>query len=179
MERGVQERCYLHLEESENNYFYSDTPSLVLHNLPYIGSYDLTVLNKTWTVFLTPKPVLIQALPMMAHRIFLFGGILFAVLDTTNFYIALYDHGTRQLSFPYFVDEQDPRPDPKPLGKRMTEYVMRVGTPGLFKEPDFRALQKQGEIDIIGTPPKLWLGAALHIKDSVIGCIVVKIYDNY
>lgn len=56
--------------------------------------------------FLTPKPVLIQAMPMMAHRIFLFGGILFAVLDTTNFYIALYDHGTRQLSFPYFVDEQ-------------------------------------------------------------------------
>ena len=46
---------------------------------------------------------------------------------------------TQLLSFPYFVDDEDPRPAPKKLGKGLTEHVLRTGepllcTPDVFEE---------------------------------------------
>src|SRR5262249_35584134 len=46
-----------------------------------------------------------------------------------NFYIALYEAETQLLSFPYFVDEEDPTPAPKRLGRGLTEYILRSGEP--------------------------------------------------
>jgi PAS domain S-box-containing protein len=46
-----------------------------------------------------------------------------------NFYIAVYDPLTQLLSFPYFVDAEDPTPTPKQLGRGLTEYVLRTGEP--------------------------------------------------
>ena len=56
----------------------------------------------------------------------LFSGIHAIVgelMPARNFYIALYDDGAERLTFPYFVDEVDPRPAPRPLGRGLTEYV--------------------------------------------------------
>jgi len=51
------------------------------------------------------------------------------LMNARNFYIALYDPQSQLLSFPYFVDEEDPIPSPKPLGYGLTEYVLRSGEP--------------------------------------------------
>ena len=51
------------------------------------------------------------------------------LMPAKNFYIALYDATSSLLSFPYFVDEFDPTPSPKPLGKGLTEYVFRTKEP--------------------------------------------------
>ena len=39
------------------------------------------------------------------------------VLPARNFYIALHDPASGLLSFPYFADERDTTPAPKPLGR--------------------------------------------------------------
>ena len=51
------------------------------------------------------------------------------LLNAQNFYIALRDEATGDISFPYFVDELDPPPGPRRPGKTLTDYVLRTGRP--------------------------------------------------
>lgn len=100
------------------------------------------------------------------------------VLDTTNFYIALYDKAKNLLSFPYFVDQVDSPPEPKPLGKGLSEYVMRTKKPLMVDEQGIYELAEMGEIELIGTPSKIWLGVPLIVKGEVIGVMVVQSYSD-
>jgi len=100
------------------------------------------------------------------------------VLDTTNFYIALRDEKTDLLSFPYYVDREDPTPDPSKPRKGLSEYVMRAKTPLMIDEQGIYELEREGKIELIGTPSKLWLGAPLIVQDKVIGVMVVQCYND-
>ena len=93
-----------------------------------------------------------------------------------NFYIALYDPQTQLLSFPYFVDEADPAPARKRLGRGLTEYVMRTGEPLLATPPVFEELVRAGEVDLIGAPSLDWLGVPLKSGSATIGAVVVQSY---
>ena len=104
------------------------------------------------------------------HRIV--GGLMHA----ENFYISLYDEQTEMLSFPYFVDEEDPRPERKKLGKGLTEYVLRTGQPLLATPSVFEDLVARGEVESIGAPSLDWLGVPLIISDKTIGVLVVQTY---
>jgi len=95
-----------------------------------------------------------------------------------NFYIALFDEDSGMLSFPYFVDEFDEAPDTKQLGKGLTEYVLRTGTPLLASPDVFAELEKQGEVKSIGAPSIDWLGVPLKIKEKTIGVLVVQSYTE-
>src|SRR5439155_20758275 len=93
-----------------------------------------------------------------------------------NFYIALYDPVTQLLSFPYFVDEADPRPEPKKLGRGVTEYVLRSGEPWRCTREVFDSLVKQGEVELIGAPCLDWMGVPLKAANRVFGVLVVQSY---
>ncbi len=95
-----------------------------------------------------------------------------------NFYIALFDEESDMLSFPYFVDEFDEAPEPKKLGKGLTEYVLRTGKPLLASPEVFAELEKQGEVESIGAASIDWLGVPLKVKDKAIGALVVQIYTE-
>ena len=95
-----------------------------------------------------------------------------------NFYIALYDRDTLLLSFPYFVDEQDPAPAAKQLGRGLTEYVMRTGEPLLATPTIFEGLVQRGEAELIGAPSLDWLGVPLRIGNTSIGALVVQSYNE-
>jgi len=95
-----------------------------------------------------------------------------------NFYIALYDASTRMLSFPYFVDEVDPQPRPKKLGKGLTEYVLRTGLPLLASPEVFENLLRKDEVESIGAPSIDWLGVPLRVADTTFGVIVVQSYTE-
>ena len=62
------------------------------------------------------------------------------LMSAQNFYIAIYDADTKMISFPYFVDEYDEAPEPKKLGKGLTEYVLRKGKPLLASPEVFEKL---------------------------------------
>ena len=65
------------------------------------------------------------------------------LMNARNFYISLYDPQSQLLSFPYFVDEEDPTPTPKPLGRGLTEYVLRSGEPLLATPAVFEDLLRR------------------------------------
>ena len=95
-----------------------------------------------------------------------------------NFYIALYDPQSQLLSFPYFVDEMDPTPAPKRLGRGLTEYVLRTGEPLLATPAVFEDLVRNGEAELIGAPSLDWLGVPLKSGAASIGAIVVQSYTE-
>jgi len=100
------------------------------------------------------------------------------LMPAKNFFIALYDDNKSILSFPYMVDEFDPPYDPKPLGKGLTEYIIRTGEPALIDLQKDLELRETGEVELIGTPAQIWLGVPLKEKDKVIGVIVLQDYQN-
>ncbi len=100
------------------------------------------------------------------------------VLDVTNFYIAIYDEKTELLSFPYFVDESDIVPAPKPLGRGLTEYIIQTKKPVFLKEKDMIEMISQEKIDQIGTLPRQWVGSPFFISGKINGAIAMQSYHD-
>jgi two-component system, cell cycle sensor histidine kinase and response regulator CckA len=103
-------------------------------------------------------------------------GILSELMYARNLYIAFYDAATQQLSFPYFVDDHDPKPARKKLAKGLTEYVLRSGEPLLCTPEIFDRLVKQGEVELIGAPSLDWLGVPLKAGSQTFGVLAVQSY---
>ncbi len=107
------------------------------------------------------------------------------VVDTTNFYIALYDKERNFITLPYFVDEKDEISE-FPAGKTLTSYVIRNDKPLLATKEVIETLRKTGEVETPVSPPieggltpaKVWLGVPLKIGNEVIGAMAVQSYTD-
>lgn len=99
------------------------------------------------------------------------------IIDTTNFYVALYESETDMFTVPFFVDEKV-NVEIFPAGKSMTAYVLKTKKPLLAKEPDFQRLEKEGKLELFGVRSKIWLGVPLIVKENVIGVLAVQSYTN-
>ena len=109
----------------------------------------------------------------------LFGSIhriVSELMPASNFYIALRDEATDTLSFPYFVDEAEGPPPPQPLGKGLTEYVLRTGRSLLVTPEVYDELVRAGEVERVGPPSIDWLGVPLAVKGRTFGVLVVQSY---
>ncbi len=102
------------------------------------------------------------------------GGLMYA----RNIHIALYDPCTELLSFPYFVDEHEPRPEPRKLGRGLTEYVLRSGEPLLCTPGTLAILAQRGEVELISAPSLDWLGVPLKASGKTFGALVVQSYSE-
>jgi two-component system cell cycle sensor histidine kinase/response regulator CckA len=100
------------------------------------------------------------------------------LMNARNFYIALFDPATQLLSFPHFVDEVDETPVPKPLGRGLTEYVLRTGEPLLASPEIFESLVRSGEVELIGAASVDWLGVPLRVGNETFGVLVVQSYSD-
>jgi two-component system, cell cycle sensor histidine kinase and response regulator CckA len=95
-----------------------------------------------------------------------------------NLYIALLDDSGERLHFTYFVDENDPPPVSRKLGRGLTEYVLRSGKPLLADFAKIRELENQREIEPIGRDCVDWLGVPLRRGNKVFGIIALQSYDT-
>ena len=100
------------------------------------------------------------------------------ILYAENYYVALYDKNTGLFSFPYFVDQFDATPEPVEMPKSCSAYVLRVGKPVLITPELFRQLEKQNEVELVGSPSPSWVGVPLKTPDGTIGVLVLQHYTN-
>ena len=105
-------------------------------------------------------------------------GIVRDLMPAENFYVALWNRESDTISFPYWVDEADPRPDPKPLGRGLTEYLLRLGQPVLLDEAALLQLEARGEVEPFGALSLDWLGVPLRRTSGVFGALVVQSYEG-
>jgi len=102
------------------------------------------------------------------------------LIDTGNFYIALYDPKADMYTFPYIIDEYDEVSDftPQQLRKSLTDHVRKTGTTLLVDPAVHRRLIEEGEVEIVGEPAAQWLGAPLKGSAGVIGVVAVQSYSD-
>jgi diguanylate cyclase (GGDEF)-like protein len=103
------------------------------------------------------------------------GGLLYA----KNFYIALFEPATAEVSFPYYIDETlCDVPAPRRGERGLTEYVIRQRVPCLFDTDDAVRLVEAGEIRLDSENIRLrsWLGVPMFDGDVVRGVLVVQSY---
>ena len=100
-----------------------------------------------------------------------------SIIDTTNFFIALYNEKNDTLSLPFFVDEKD-KFNAIPAKKTLTKYVVKTKKPLLADAKLMDELEKRGEIESVGTNSKIWLGVPLITEGRIIGVLAVQSYDD-
>ena len=115
--------------------------------------------------------------------------IIKSLMAAENFYIALYDHATGMVSFPYFVDEKDSPPRPFRINTGLTGQVIRAGKTLLADKSVTGRKRRVGSQVVIegivdvpytetGTPSVTWLGAPMKIGGRTIGVIAVQHYHD-
>ena len=100
------------------------------------------------------------------------------LMPVNNFYIALYDRENDLLTFPYFNDEVDKEAFPVKFRNGLTEYIIKYGKSELIDEARDAQLVKEGKVDMVGSPSKIWLGIPISIGDQTIGALVVQDYHD-
>lgn len=106
--------------------------------------------------------------------------IIAEMMPAENFFIALYDQETNQVTYPYFVDEKDePQEGPSPLAeKSLTGYVIRTGRSLLCDLATFDRMEAEGVIELIGSQSSIWLGVPLFVDGRAVGAMVVQHYRD-
>jgi len=105
-------------------------------------------------------------------------GIVGELMPAENLYFALYDREHDLISYPYWVDANDPRPDPEPPGRGLTAYVLRTGASVLATPEVFAELVEAGEVEEIGAPSVDWLGVPLKEGQRTFGVLAVQSYSE-
>jgi two-component system, cell cycle sensor histidine kinase and response regulator CckA len=100
------------------------------------------------------------------------------LMPAENFFVALYDRATGILTFPYFVDQVDTADAPRPLLPGLTEYVLRTGRALLGTPETVAALERRGEVELVGAPSVDWLGVPLKVGADTIGVLSVQSYTE-
>jgi signal transduction histidine kinase len=98
------------------------------------------------------------------------------LLYARNFFVALLNEDATGLDFPYAVDEQGDTFVSRPLGKGLTEHVLRSGQPLLLNPEDTDSLVASGAVRRIGPSSACWLGVPLIRGEKAVGVIVVQSY---
>jgi two-component system cell cycle sensor histidine kinase/response regulator CckA len=100
------------------------------------------------------------------------------LLPAKNLFVALYDAATGLLTFPYFADQVDIADQPRPLGRGLTEYVLRTGRSLLGTPETVSALEREGEVELVGVPSVDWLGVPLKAGQDPIGVLAIQSYTE-
>ena len=104
------------------------------------------------------------------------------VIDTTNFFIALYDAAYDSITFPYFVDSVDTwYPPVIEISKTesLTAEVIRTGSPLLITKDKVLDRRIRSSLTVPScTPAEIWLGVPLQIKGKMIGVMTVQNYSD-
>jgi PAS domain S-box-containing protein len=99
------------------------------------------------------------------------------IWDTNNFYIVLYDKQTNGLSLPFFSDEKDDFNE-IPAEGTITGWIINKNKSVLLKEEDMKRMEEKGEIDLVGTPCKVWMGVPLRVDNEIIGVMCLQDYNS-
>jgi PAS domain S-box-containing protein len=99
------------------------------------------------------------------------------IWDTNNFFIALYDKKSDTLSMPFFSDEKD-KFENLPARKTITKWVIGLRKSILLKINDLKELENSGNIALVGTQCKVWMGVPLKAEKEIIGVMALQDYHD-
>jgi PAS domain S-box-containing protein len=99
------------------------------------------------------------------------------LIDTTNFFIGIYQKENDTLLFPYMEDEND-QFNEVPAANTISSYVINNNKSLLLCGKEVDAFIETNKINRLGSPAKCWLGVPLLVQDKTVGLIVVQSYKD-
>ncbi|MDT8400421.1 MAG: ATP-binding protein [Bacteroidales bacterium] len=99
------------------------------------------------------------------------------IWDTKNFYIVLYNKDTETLTLSFFQDVKD-HFEEVPVKNTITGWLIKENRPVLLKEADMDELERKGEIALVGSPCKVWLGVPFSLENEISGAMVLQDYND-
>lgn len=107
------------------------------------------------------------------------------IIDTTNFYIALFDEEKNKLYFSYYADETGERDKDFLVSKYSTSdsifnYIFKTGESLLLNYNKYKRMIDRGDFnsyDII-TNKQVWLGVPLKVESKIIGSMILQSYTD-
>ncbi|MFW6275257.1 MAG: PAS domain S-box protein [bacterium] len=99
------------------------------------------------------------------------------LVETSNFYVALYNSSDDTFEFPYMSDDMD-HFKTAPAAKTLSGYVLKTKKSLLANKSVLKKLEKKGEIELVGSDCKIWLGVPLRVQNEVIGILGVQSYTD-
>ncbi len=99
------------------------------------------------------------------------------LINTTNFFVALYDDSTETFHLPYMNDEFDSI-ESFPKGKTISGWVIDHQTALLANQQKLKEMVSRGELELQGAPSKIWLGMPLRGQEKIIGVLVIQSYED-
>jgi len=107
------------------------------------------------------------------------------IIDTTNFYIALFDEEKNKLYFSYYADETGERDKDFLVSKysisdSIFNYIFKTGDSLLLNYNKYKRMIAQGNFisyDVI-TNKQIWLGIPLKIENKIIGSMILQSYTD-
>jgi PAS domain S-box-containing protein len=99
------------------------------------------------------------------------------IIDTSNFYIALYTEETDMITTPVFVDDIE-EVEEFSAKNSLTGYVIKSKKPLMLTKDAHKELIKNKKVELIGGHAKIWVGVPLLIQEKCIGAIVVQSYED-
>jgi diguanylate cyclase (GGDEF)-like protein len=103
--------------------------------------------------------------------------IIAELLPASNFSVALYDAKNDELSFPYYVDENNETPETRALDSGTLSGKVIRSEQTVLLTPDNLKDQDQW-LPIETTAPLYWLGVPLKSHTGIIGALVVRSYNE-
>lgn len=108
-----------------------------------------------------------------------------AIVDTTNFSIALFDEEKNKLYFSYYADETGEKDKDFLVSKysisdSIFNYIFKTGDSLLLNYNKYKRMIAQGNFisyDII-TNKQIWLGVPLKIGNKIIGSMILQSYTD-
>ncbi len=179
IQEGRRDILELSINEKEFQFIVIGIPDLEVGNIYSSDITERKLAEKIQSVLLRIS----EATSAASNLKNLFGIIhqqLSRLINTSNFYIALYDPEKDLYSFPYLVDKFDEKVDftPKQLRKSLTDYVRKKGEPLMVDEQAHRQLIQKGEVIMLGSPAAHWLGSPLKTSGGTIGVVAVQSYSD-
>ncbi|MRT94674.1 PAS domain S-box protein [Ancylomarina sp. 16SWW S1-10-2] len=100
------------------------------------------------------------------------------LIDTTNFFVALYNNKTETFSLPFHKDKLDSF-ESFPKAGTISGWVVDNNKSLLANTKILDEMESRGEIELHGAPSKIWLGMPLKgNKEEVIGVLVIQSYED-
>ncbi len=102
------------------------------------------------------------------------------LIESKNFFVALYNTENNEYSFPYYVDEFDSGMDftQDEMKGSLTEYVRKRKTPLLINDRAHKKMMEEGEIGLVGQSSHIWMGVPFEIDEQFSGVIVLQSYSD-
>jgi diguanylate cyclase (GGDEF)-like protein/PAS domain S-box-containing protein len=105
-------------------------------------------------------------------------SILGELIPAENFFIALIEPASGEISFPYYIDQFDEPPVGMTPQQGLTGYIIRTGRPLLATRQEIEGLVQQGQVERLGSMSVDWMGAPLKVEGRMIGVMAVQSYTD-